>query len=104
MPPHEASIHLGISRGDFVYVLFSPIRSDPPKTRKQMFATHPVPGQSPKFVNVYMFSFPEFRLQQTACNKQDTLIIRLGMGWSLEGKVHKYGIPEVLPGLRLDPV
>ena len=45
--------------GDFVYVFSpSPIRNDPKKTHKQMFATHPVPGQSRKFVHVYVCFFP----------------------------------------------
>ena len=43
------------SGGDFVYVFFSPIRNDPKKTHKQNFGTHPVPGQSRKFVYVYVF-------------------------------------------------
>ena len=34
---------------------FSPIRNDPKKTHKQIFGTHPVPGQSRKFVYVYVF-------------------------------------------------
>ena len=34
---------------------FSPIRNDPKKTHKQLFGTHPVPGQSRKFVYVYVF-------------------------------------------------
>ena len=35
---------------------FSPIRNDPEtKPHKQMFGTHPVPGQSRKFVYVYVF-------------------------------------------------
>ena len=38
---------------------FSPIRNDPKKTHKQIFGTHPVPGQSREFVYVYVFSFPE---------------------------------------------
>ena len=48
---------LGLSRdfgGDFVYVFFSPIRNDPKKTHKQIFGTHPVPGQSRKVVYVYV--------------------------------------------------
>ena len=39
---------------------FSPIRNDPKKTHKQIFGTHPVPGQSRKFVYVYVFFFPWF--------------------------------------------
>ena len=34
---------------------FSPIRNDPKKTHKQIFGTQPVPGQSRKFVYVYVF-------------------------------------------------
>ena len=34
---------------------FSPIRNDPKKTHKQNFGAHPVPGQSRKFVYVYVF-------------------------------------------------
>ena len=34
---------------------FSPIRNGPKKTHKQNFGTHPVPGQSRKFVYVYVF-------------------------------------------------
>ena len=34
---------------------FSPIRNDPKKTHKQIFGTRPVPGQSCKFVYVYVF-------------------------------------------------
>ena len=34
---------------------FSPIRNDPKKTHKQIFGTPPVPGQSRKFVYVYVF-------------------------------------------------
>ena len=38
----------------------SPIRNDPKKKKKKLFGTHPVPGQSRKFVYVYVFfSFPE---------------------------------------------
>ena len=33
----------------------SPIRNDPKKTHKQIFGTHPVWGQSCKFVYVYVF-------------------------------------------------
>ena len=35
---------------------FSSIRNDSKKTHKQNFVTHPVPGQSHKFVCVYVFS------------------------------------------------
>ena len=35
--------------------IFSPIRNGPKKTHKQIFGTHPVPGQSCKFVYVYVF-------------------------------------------------
>ena len=34
---------------DFMYALFSPPQEIAPKPHKQTFATHPVPGQSPKF-------------------------------------------------------
>ena len=43
--------------GGFVYVFFSPTRNDPKKTHKQNFATRPIPGQSRKFVYVYVFLF-----------------------------------------------
>ena len=36
---------------------FSPIRNDPKKTHKQNVGTHPVPGQSRKFVYVYVYVF-----------------------------------------------
>ena len=36
--------------GQSVYVFFSPIGNDPKKTHKQLFGTHPVPGQSRTFV------------------------------------------------------
>ena len=40
---------------------FSPIRNDPKKTHKQLFGTHPVPGQSRTFVYMFMcFFFPWF--------------------------------------------
>ena len=42
--------------GDFVYVFLSPIRNKKKThTHKQNFGTHPVPGQSRKFVYVYVF-------------------------------------------------
>ena len=43
--------------GEFcLCVFFSPIRNDPKKkTHKQIFGTHPVPGQSRKFVYVDVF-------------------------------------------------
>ena len=44
--------------GNFVYVFSSPLRNDPKKTHKQIFGTHPVLGQSRKFVYVYVFFFP----------------------------------------------
>ena len=41
-------------------VFLCPTRNDPKKTHKQIFGTHPVPGQSRKFVYVYTcFPFPE---------------------------------------------
>ena len=40
---------------------FSPIRNDPIKTHKQILATHLVPGQSRKFVYVYVFFLPLIR-------------------------------------------
>ena len=44
--------------GGILFMCFSsPIRNDPKKTHKQLFGTHPVPGQSRKFVYVYVF-FP----------------------------------------------
>ena len=43
--------------GDFVYVFFSPIRNGPKKTHEQIFATHPVQGQSRTFVYVDVFFF-----------------------------------------------
>ena len=36
-------------------MFFSPIRNDPKKTHKQIFGTHPVPGQSRKFFYVCVF-------------------------------------------------
>ena len=36
-------------------MFFLPLRNDPKKTHKQNFGTHPVPGQSRKFVYVYVF-------------------------------------------------
>ena len=42
--------------GGILFMCFSsPIRNDPKKTHKQNFGTHPVPGQSRKFVYVYVF-------------------------------------------------
>ena len=58
---HVNKISMGLSRdfgGDFVYVFFLPLRNDPKKPHKQNFGTHPVPGQSRKFVYVYVFFFP----------------------------------------------
>ena len=55
---HVNKISTWLSRdfgGDFVYVFFLPLRNDPKKTHKQNFGTHPVPGQSRKFVYVYVF-------------------------------------------------
>ena len=51
----------GLSRdfgGNFVYVFFLAHKDWPEKTHKQIFGTHPVPGQSRKFVYVYVFFFP----------------------------------------------
>ena len=48
----------GLSRilGVILFMCFcSPIRNDPKKTHKQNFATHPVLGQSRKFVYAYVF-------------------------------------------------
>ena len=58
----------GLSRefwGNFVYVFFSPIRNDPKKTHKQLVGTHPVPGQSRKFVYVYVFFFSDKKCPNT---------------------------------------
>ena len=41
--------------GDFVYVLFHPQNERTPRTRKHIFATHPIRWQSPKVVDVYVF-------------------------------------------------
>ena len=41
--------------GNSVYVCFLPHQEWPEKTHKQIFGTHPVPGQSRKFVYVYVF-------------------------------------------------
>ena len=56
--------HIRVSRdctrifgGDSVYVFFSPVGHDPPKTYKQIFATHPVPGQSCKCVESLFMRF-----------------------------------------------
>ena len=38
----------------FMCFFFSAIRNDPKRTHKQNFGTHPVPGQSRKFVYVYV--------------------------------------------------
>ena len=46
----------GFFLGDFLYVFSLPHKDDPRKTHKQILATHPVPGQSPKFVYVYVLS------------------------------------------------
>ena len=51
----------GLSRdlgGELVYVFFLPHKRWPQK-QKQIFATHPVAGQSRKFAYVYVFFFPE---------------------------------------------
>ena len=56
----------GLSRDLFGGILFMcllPIRNKKTHTHKQLFGTHPVPGQSRKFVCVYVFFFPWFRLQ-----------------------------------------
>ena len=57
---HINKMFTGLSR-DFGGILwgfvFLPTRDDPKKTHKQLFGTHPVPGQSRKFVYVYVF-FP----------------------------------------------
>ena len=59
-------IYMGLSR-DFLGILFMhflPHMDDPTKTHKQMFATHPVPEHSPKFVYVHAFSFPDSDVAQ----------------------------------------
>ena len=42
--------------GNFVYVFFLPHKEGPEKTHKQIFGTHPVPGQSRKFIGFSLFS------------------------------------------------
>ena len=55
--------------GDFVFV-FSPIGNDPQKTQKQIFTTHPDPGQYHKFVYVYVFFLsPELLIHNSALGK-----------------------------------
>ena len=45
----------GFWGGGTLFMCFSPIRKDPKKTHKQNFGTHSVPGQSRRFVYVYVF-------------------------------------------------
>ena len=40
--------------GEIMFVLFLPTMNEKKKTHKQKFGTHPVPGQSRKFVYVYV--------------------------------------------------
>ena len=54
---HKQNLH-GIVPG-FCLCVFLPLSKDPKKTHKQNFGTHPVPGQSRKFVYVCVFSFPD---------------------------------------------
>ena len=65
---------------------FSPIRNDPKKTHKQLFGTHPVPGQSRNFVYVYVFFL---FLISRANNKTSpgtpaggSLFVPLGVPWT----------------------
>ena len=56
---HVNKSFTGLSRdflgGTLFMCFFAPIRNDPKKTHKQNCGTHPVPGQSRKFVYVYVF-------------------------------------------------
>ena len=45
----------GFLGGILFMCFFLPLRNDPKKTHKQNFGTHPIPGQSRKFVYVYVF-------------------------------------------------
>ena len=58
---HVNKIFTGLSRdlwGDFIYVSFPPHKKWHEKsTHKHIFGTHPNPGQSRKFVYVYVFFF-----------------------------------------------
>ena len=52
---------MGLSRdfgGGLCLCIFLPHMERPEKTHKQDFGTHPVPGQSRKFVYVHVFFFP----------------------------------------------
>ena len=64
--------------GDFIHVFCSHIGNDTKnKTHKQIFGTRPVPGQSRKFVYVYVFF-----LSLTYCPRRNYYRINSGKGGS----------------------
>ena len=86
--------------GDSVHVFFSPmmIRNDLPKQHEQNFHTHPVPGQSRRFVYVYSEAWGQPQFQEKRSRSEKAILGALGEFRGILGAA--LGIHNSILGIR----